>query len=238
MGRFMKAATNDMRGWFDLGESVRRECRRRELQALLVQPLISPGRVTRMALVALAVLVILKASLVEAFFVPSGSMTPTLQEDDYILVPKFLFGLHLPLIDDVLVKWSKPTRGDVIVFNREFQAASEGQHFQEAIVKRVIALEGDLIEIVGDQVILNGAALAEPYARWEHDGIRRIGNAQYHFGPFRVPEGRVFVLGDNRDNSEDSRWWSDPFVTLTQVVGKAVMVYWSGANRNRVGTVL
>jgi signal peptidase I len=234
----MKAATGDIHGWFDLSESVRRESRRRQLQALLVRRFLSLRSVVRLALLSVLVLVLLKASLVEAFFVPSASMKPTLQEHDYILVPKFLFGLHLPLVDDVLVKWSKPHRGDVIVFNRRLEASSEGNRLHEALVKRVIALEGDLIEICGNQVVLNGRYLVEPYARWERNREGQRAAPQYHFGPSRVPVGTVFVLGDNRDNSEDSRRWGDPFVPLSQVVGKAVLVYWSGAHENRVGTVL
>ena len=234
----MKATSDGIKGWWSLPECVHREARRRTLQRLIVQPILSLRRGVRVAVLSLMLLVVLKASLVEAFFIPSVSMTPTLQEDDYILVPKFLFGLHLPLVDDVLVKWSQPNRGDVIVFHKRFEPSAGDEHFHEALVKRVIALEGDLIEISGDQVILNGQALVEPYAQWERAREGRAGNAPYHFGPFQVPEGKVFVLGDNRDNSEDSRAWSDPFVPLSQVVGKAVMVYWSGAHENRVGTVL
>lgn len=238
MGRFMKIATHGIRGWFDLGKSVQRESRRRELQTLLVRPLISLRTVVRLVVVSAVASLILKASFVEAFFVPSASMTPTLQEDDYILVPKFLFGLHIPLVDDVLVKWSKPDRGDVIVFNKRSESPSEDDRFHEAIVKRVIALEGDLIEIRGTQVILNGEPLVEPYAQWSEGYRSDRDGSEYRFGPFRVPEGRIFVLGDNRELSEDSRSWSDPFVPLSQVIGKAVMVYWSGTNENRVGTVL
>ena len=234
----MKAAIHDMPGWFDLRESVRRESRRRELQALLVRPLISLRSVARLMVLSVSLLVVFKASFLEAFFVPSVSMTPTLREDDYILVPKFLFGLHVPLVEDVLVKWSKPNRGDVIVFNKRLNQPSQDDGLHEAIVKRVIALEGDLIEICGAQVILNGTPLVEPYAQWEEESGGGHEDSQYHFGPFRVPVGKVFVLGDNRADSEDSRLWSDPFVPLSQVVGKAVMVYWSGADRNRVGTVL
>lgn len=234
----MNARTNDRHGWFDLRESVRRESRRCELRALLVRPLISLRGMVRLVLLSMFLVVVLKASLLEAFFVPSASMKPTLREDDYILVPKFLFGLHLPLVDEVFVKWSKPNRGDVIVFNKRLELPSEDDGFHEAIVKRVIAVEGDLIEICGERVILNGSPLVEPYAQWEEPQGGEGEDSPYHFGPFRVPNGKVFVLGDNRSNSEDSRLWSDPFVSLSQVVGKAVMVYWSGADRNRVGTVL
>jgi signal peptidase I len=101
-------------------------------------------------------------------------------------------------------------------------------------VKRVIGLENDLVEIRGHEVLVNGSPLHEPYATWNGLTV----DAPYHFGPQRVPAGKVFVLGDNRDNSEDSRMWADPFVSLSQVLGKAVMVYWSSAQDSRVRTVL
>lgn len=238
MERFMKTATSETPNWFDLCGSVRRESRRRALQALLVRPAFSLRRLALVVLLCVFSSVVLKASFVEAFFVRSDSMTPTLQRHDYIVVPKFLFGLQLPLVNDVVVTWSKPHRGDVIVFHRPLDPSSNEEGFREAVVKRVIALEGDLVEIRGNQVFLNGHALVEPYARWAGDVADWAGDAHYHFGPARVPAGSVFVLGDNRDRSEDSRSWSDPFVSLSQVVGKAVMVYWSAASENRVGTVL
>lgn len=219
--------------WFDLARCVRRELRRRELRALLVQPkIVSPIKALRIVALLALLAVISKASLVEAFFVPSASMTPTLRVNDYILVPKFLYGLHIPLVNDVVVKWAKPDRGDVIVFTRN--VASEASETDEALVKRVIAVEGDVVEIVGAKVLINREALEEPYVQSSH---ARHG-AGYHFGPRRVPTGKVFVLGDNRDESEDSRFWSDPFVSLSQVVGKAVMVYWSGTQDSPVGRVL
>ena len=219
--------------WFDLALCVRRESRRRELYAALARPgrALSKRAFRLLALFAIIVFVS-KASFVEAFFVPSTSMTPTLQERDYILVPKFLYGLHIPLLSDVVVTWSKPRRGDVIVFKHGHVV--DGSSEDEAFVKRVIGVEGDLVEIVGADVLLNGRPVSEPYARWTNatEASRR------HFGPLRVPKGKVFVLGDNRDDSEDSRFWADPFISLSQVVGKAVMVYWSGSHDSRVGTVL
>jgi signal peptidase I len=173
----------------------------------------------------------LRASLVEAFFVPSSSMRPTLREDDYILVPKFLYGLQLPLLKEAVVQWANPKRGDVIVF--KLNSLNVGSETDETVVKRVIGVEGDLVEILGTKVILNGATLNEPYAEWGEEG-----KDSHHLGPYRVPAGSVFVLGDNRGNSDDSRFWREPFVSLSQVIGKAVIVYWSGAKNNRAGIIL
>lgn len=228
----MSQLVQDGSGWFDITLCVRRETRRHHLRALLARPFRALSiRVSRVLLALVLLTGVLKASLVEAFFVPSSSMTPTLREKDYILVPKFLYGLRLPLLEEAAVKWAAPKRGDVIVFKHK--STDRDSEANEALVKRVIAVEGDLVEIVGRTIVLNGTHLVEPYAEW---GSNQDGS--YHFGPSRVPSGSLFVLGDNRGNSEDSRFWSDPFVSLSQVVGKAVMVYWSGGQNNRAGIVL
>lgn len=177
-------------------------------------------------------LIVMKSTLVEAFFIPSESMVPTLQEKDYILVPKFLYGLRLPLLDESLLGWGSPKRGDIVVFRRDTPGGSviaDGK----ALVKRVIALEGDTVEMFDGQVYLNGVPLAEPYA---HGSDSDRGG--YHFGPYRVPKDKVFVLGDNRDNSEDSRSWTDPFVSKALIIGRAVIVYWSAGQTGRAGIVL
>lgn len=170
--------------------------------------------------------VFLKGFFVESFFVPSSSMTPTIEKDDYILVPKFLYGLRIPLLNEVVVRWGEPQRGDVIVFRKRESATDE------TVVKRVIALGGDSVEIVGSQVFLNGEALVEPYVQ-----SSKGEGTEYHFGPYRVPSNKVFVLGDNRDNSEDSRAWPDPFISVHDVIGKAVMVYWSGHRDRHSGVI-
>jgi signal peptidase I len=218
-----------------LGHRVRREARRGELQARLVRPFRKRIRLAlRFLVVASVVVGLSKASLVEAFFVPSSSMNPTLRVSDYILVPKFLYGLRIPLLDDVVVSWAKPEHGDVIVFHQTHPTGNGESTENEAFVKRVIASESDEVEIRGTQVFVNGVALQEPYARW----VDADSQSEYHFGPVTVPPGMLFVLGDNRSNSLDSREWPDHFVPISHVVGKAVMVYWSSAEDSRVRTVL
>lgn len=231
----MQQRANGSEALLHLGQRARVRARRQELEALLVRPFRKPIRfVARLVVVAAVLVGLSKASLVEAFFVPSSSMNPTLRVSDYILVPKFLYGLRIPLVDEVVVSWAKPERGDVIVFHQPRPAHKGSTTEHEAFVKRVIGLENDEVEIRGTQVFLNGALLEEPYARWVDSDSR----ADYHFGPVKVPEGKVFVLGDNRANSEDSRDWPDHFVAISHVVGKAVMVYWSSAYDSRVRTVL
>jgi signal peptidase I len=231
----MKLSGHGSHAFFDLAYGARREARRHELRALLVRPLRRIARVgLRLVVVAAVLIGVSKASLVEAFFVPSSSMNPTLRVSDYILVPKFLYGLRIPLMDEVVVSWAKPERGDVIVFHQPRPARQGSTTEHEAFVKRVIALENDEVEIRGTEVFVNGALLDEPYARWVDSDSR----ADYQFGPLTVPVGTLFVLGDNRANSEDSRDWPDHFVAISHVVGKAVMVYWSSVHDSRVRTVL
>lgn len=180
---------------------------------------------------------VLKTSVVEAFFVPSASMGPTVQPHDYILVPKFFYGLRVPLIANTLFQWDAPARGDIVVFNREDELSTEFDESHENLVKRVIGLPGETVEIKAGKILINGSELSEPYvsaAVPAHNGPRWHSN----FGPVIVPAEHVFVLGDNRGESRDSRVWHNPFVKLSKIQGKASMVYWSGANPKRSGTIL
>jgi signal peptidase I len=182
---------------------------------------------TRMAGVSLLLAAALKATVIEAFFVPSTSMAPTLQTNDYILVPKLSYGLHIPLLNTAVLEWQRPNRGDIVVFTR--MDDESGRNF----VKRVVALPGETVEIVETAVFVDGELRDEPYARWARGGISR-----QRFGPITVPEGQVFLLGDNRDESKDSRFWSYPFVDMKRIKGKALMVYWSRGDHQRAGTIL
>ena len=180
------------------------------------------------ALLLLVCVVFLRSVLMEAFYIPSKSMAPTLDVSDYILVTKFSYGLHIPFKEEAIIQWGTPRRGEVVVFTRKEDPQT---HF----VKRVIGVAGDLIEIKGSDVIVNGFVRPEPYARWGHPSIE---TATYHYGPVVVPENSLFLLGDNRSDSKDSRFWSDPFVGLKNVVGKACLIYWSTKQLSRVGVTL
>ena len=228
----MRAQSYDTDTWLDLAALARDERRLERSVSSERRPIALALRDLGWCAVAMALFVIIvKGAFVEAFVIPSGSMTPTLRVNDYILVPKFLYGLHIPLVDETVIKWGAPKRGDVIVFSRPTRGSELKS--SSAFVKRVIAQGGDTVEVVGTSVYLNGRAIVEPYAHWNQHpaGSERI-------GPFVVPEGKVFVLGDNRSNSEDSRAWADPFVPLSSVVGRAVVVYWSDATAERAGTIL
>lgn len=157
--------------------------------------------------IAVVLALAIRTFVVQAFKIPSGSMLPTLQIGDHILVNKFIYW------------FTAPERGDIIVFKFP---QDEGRDF----IKRVIGLPGETIEIRGKQVFINGKPLEEPYAI--HLDARVMGNPHSprdSFGPVTVPEGHLFVMGDNRDHSMDSRFWG--FLDLKKVKGKAFLIYWS-----------
>jgi signal peptidase I len=180
----------------------------------------------------LGLAMVLRVCVVEPFKIPSGSMIPTLQIGDFILVLKFRYGLRLPFVVDSVATWSEPQRGDVVVFSRPDDPNTPNEDDSKInIIKRVVGLPGDTIEVVGAKLLLNGKELEEPYARWA-DG----GSLEGYFGPKTVPEGHVLLLGDNRDHSKDSRFWTNPFLDMKRIKGKAVLIFWSWDSIGRVFT--
>jgi signal peptidase I len=162
-------------------------------------------------LIAAILALFIRTFVFQAFKIPTGSMEPNLLVGDHIVVNKFLFGAGGES------SWILPmrpiSRGDVVVF----RAPEEPD---EDFIKRVVAIGGDKIEIVDGVVTVNDEVVDEPYAYHSTGyGSRR------DYGPFHVPEGHYFCLGDNRDNSRDSRYWGT--VPHDLVKGRAVVVYWS-----------
>lgn len=180
------------------------------------------GRFAKQLVTAVLAALVIKSFALESFYVPSASMSPTLHVDDCILVPKFAYGLRVPFSRDAVVSWSNPIRGEVVVFNREDDPSTRIDESARTMVKRVIGLPGDRVAIRGAQVFVNGEQLTEPYAKWRHGGISEEQT-------FTVPQNALFMLGDNRDESYDSRFWTQPFVRSERVVGPVAAVYWSQA---------
>jgi signal peptidase I len=147
-------------------------------------------------------------------------MIPTLKIGDHILVNKFIYGVHIPYFDIVLIPVSRPKHGDIIVFKFP---KDEDKDF----IKRVVGLPGDTVEVRNKEVYVNGQALNEPYAiHQDGDGpLARIVPERDNFGPVSVPADSYFVMGDNRDQSLDSRFWG--FVRFNKIKGKAFIIYWS-----------
>jgi signal peptidase I len=175
----------------------------------------------------------LRASVVEAFKIPSGSMIPTLKIGDHILVSKLSYGFHLPFLTKSIYQFGFPQRGDIVVFTREDDPMSSEDDSAINIIKRVIGLPGDTIEVIGSKVYINNREYVEPYARWDEGGIDS-------WGPEVVPEGKVLLLGDNRDHSKDSRYWTDPFLPVERVKGRALIIYWTWDSDflNRIGKII
>jgi signal peptidase I len=171
--------------------------------------------------IALAVVLafFIRTFAVQAFKIPSGSMLPTLQIGDHILVLKFIYGIRNPFNNEVLIPISEPERGDVIVFIYPQDPSKD-------FIKRVAAVEGDTIEIKEKQLYINGKRAPDEYGHYDRSmNPTLLSDPSRNFGPVTVPEDKVFVMGDNRDHSYDSRYWG--FVDLGALRGKAFMIYWS-----------
>jgi signal peptidase I len=150
--------------------------------------------------------------VVQAFKIPTGSMESNLLIGDHLLVNKFVYGLHSGFLSRIL-PYKELKRGDVIVFKYP-------QSPDVAYVKRLIGLPGEKVEMVGRTVYIDGQPLKEDYTQYID-----AGSIYERYGPFQVPEGKFFAMGDNRDNSQDSRFWG--YVPRDHIIGKALAIYWS-----------
>lgn len=197
----------------------------------------------------LVIVLVLRSFLVEPFQIPSGSMLPTLEVGDFILVNKFAYGLRLPVVGTEVVELGNPERGDVMVFRYPEDGRTN-------YIKRVVGLPGDRIHYLNNTLTINGrevptrfVASLPPVALYEeqlggveHQIYRDIGGiAGAGEGRWVVPEDHYFVMGDNRDNSNDSRFWG--MVPDDMVVGKAfaIWMHWDSITSlpsfDRVGTI-
>lgn len=196
--------------------------------------------------VAVAIALAIRSFVIEPFTIPSGSMIPTLLVGDYVLVNKFIYGVRLPFTGTLLIPVSAPRRGDVIVFRFPDDPSQD-------FIKRVVGLPGDRIEMRAGSPWINGRPVPEVsegdfvyrdriYRReirarryrehfnqtGDHTILRLDGRpVRENRGPWLVPEGHYFAMGDNRDNSKDSRFWRNHFVRADQIKGKAEWIHWS-----------
>jgi signal peptidase I len=173
--------------------------------------------------IAVLLALVIRQCGVQAFTIPSGSMMDTLLVGDYILVNKFLYGPELPFTESRLPGLRSPHRGDIIVFKYP-------QDEKRDFIKRIIGTPGDTVQVRGEQVLVNGAALVERYVKRVDSGLGDRGQPSYcgyAYGcePTVVPPDSYFVMGDNRNNSQDSRYWG--FVKKDKIKGKAFLIYWS-----------
>lgn len=162
---------------------------------------------TEAFLIAILLALVIRTFVVQAFKIPSGSMLPTLQIGDHLLVNKFLYW------------FTDPQRGDVIVFKFP---QDEGRDF----IKRVIALPGDKVEVLGKRVYVNDKPVQESYAVHLDPSMQENPHSpRDNFAPVQAPPGQLFMMGDNRDYSMDSRFWG--FLDIKKIKGKAFIIYWS-----------
>jgi len=170
-------------------------------------------------IVALVLALFIRTFVVQAFKIPSGSMEPTLEIGDHILVNKFIYGVKIPFTSIQLFPLEKPKRGDVVVFIYPLDPSKD-------FIKRVVAVEEDTVKIINKKLYINGVQVPDPHGVYT-DESSFSGEVQKrdNFGPVTVPKGTLFVLGDNRDRSLDSRFWG--YVPLRDVRGKAFIIYWS-----------
>lgn len=169
--------------------------------------------------IAIILALIIRAFVVQAFKIPSGSMEDTLLIGDHLLVNKFIYGPMIPFTDKRLFKIRDPLQGDVIVFEYPEDPSKD-------FIKRVVGTPGDTVQGVDKKVYVNGKLYQNPHeVHKEQDTIPKEQNPRDTFGPVKVPEGSYFVMGDNRDRSYDSRFWGT--VKKEKIKGLAFIKYWS-----------
>jgi signal peptidase I len=195
---------------------------------------------TKIFQVSVLLFLLIRTFLVEAFKIPSGSMENTLQVGDFLLVNKLVYGAEVPFTHKRLPRLREPQHGDVIVFEWPEDPTKN-------FVKRLVGLPGDTVEMREGSLIRNGRAVNEQYVehteppemdpspedfRWQREYLVRSAAAatgyrpsRNNWGPLVVPKGNYFVLGDNRDNSLDSRYWG--WVADSLVKGRPFVIYYS-----------
>jgi len=160
---------------------------------------------------AVILALVVRTFIVQSYHIPSGSMKDTLLKGDFLFANKFIYGAKVPFVDWKLPAFREPRRGDVVIF--KFPGDRKTDY-----IKRCIALEGEVIKVENKSVFINGKKLDEDYTKYIRGGLN-------DYGPYRVPDGHIFVLGDNRDNSYDSRFWGPLNKKLLR--GEALFLYFS-----------
>ena len=170
-------------------------------------------------IIAILIAVVIRTFIVQAYKIPSRSMVPTLLVGDHLLVNKFIYGVKIPVIRRIIVPITDPKRGDIIVFIYPNDRTKD-------YIKRVIGVGGDKIEIKNKNIFINDQPYKDAFGIYsDNTTYPAIMQPRDNFGPVTVPRGSLFVMGDNRDESADSRFWG--FVDLKDVEGKALIIYWS-----------
>ena len=187
-------------------------------------------------ILAIVIAFFIRTFVIQAYKIPSGSMKPTLLIGDHILVSKFNYGIKLPLIRSTLIPFGTPKRGDIVVFIYPEDRSKD-------FIKRLVGVPGDTIEIRDKKILINGLPYKDEHGVYvDHLIIPGSVQPRDNFGPVTVPKQKLFVMGDNRDESYDSRFWG--MVDQRDVLGKALIIYWSWNGENsdvrwsRIGSLL
>ena len=170
-------------------------------------------------IIALILALCIKYSIVEAYKIPSGSMEDTLLVGDFLLANKFIYGSRLPLIGVRLPALAQPKPGDVVIFKYPGNLSIN-------YIKRCVAAEGQIVEVRNKVLYVDGKRIPDPPGAKHED--TEIQEARDNYGPIRIPKGYIFMMGDNRDRSYDSRFWGP--LSKRLVLGKAMIIHYSWAS--------
>ncbi len=168
--------------------------------------------------IAILLALFIRTFIVQAFDIPSGSMKPTLLPGDYILVNKFIYGIRIPFVGIRMLSLKEPKRGDVIVFIYPKDPSKD-------FIKRVIGVQGETVQIIKGKIYINNMPIPDQWGYFDKKEPPGFIESVENFGPVVVPDRSLFVMGDNRNNSEDSRFWG--VLPLDNVLGKAFLIYFS-----------
>src|SRR3990170_8132445 len=172
--------------------------------------------------IAVILALFVRTWVVQAFKIPTGSMENNLLIGDHLLVNKFVFGPTLGRVEKAILPTRDIRRGDVVVFKYPDEPDRD-------FIKRVVGLPGETVELRSKKVYINGRPLDEPYVHFLEPASTAQEVTSFdvreRYGPVQVPDGQYFVMGDNRDNSQDSRYWG--FLPRHFIKGRALMIYWS-----------
>jgi len=173
-------------------------------------------------IIAVVLALFIRTFVVQAFKIPSGSMENNLLIGDHLLVNKFITGHAAVAFERTLLPFGTIARGDILVFKHPDEPERD-------LIKRVIGLPGETLEMRAKKIYINGQPLDEPYVHFLMPPSASTESSQPNlrerYGPVTLPANRYFMMGDNRDNSEDSRYWG--FLPRANVKGKALLIYWS-----------
>ncbi len=168
---------------------------------------------TEIIVTAVVLALLVRALLIQSYHIPSESMEETLLKGDFLFANKFIYGAKVPFVDWRFPAVRQPKPGDIVIFKWPVDGKTD-------YIKRCVAVEGQTVEVRGKKLFIDGKEQKEDYAKYIYGN-----RARRNYGPYVVPKGHIFVLGDNRDNSYDSRFWGP--VNMKFLRGKALFIYFS-----------